>query len=73
MEKVIVLLSTYNGERYLAEQLQSLVAQKDVSSEILVRDDGSKDSTTRILDEWQEKGLLSWYNSVNLGPGKSFS
>ena len=72
MEKVIVLLSTYNGERYLAEQLQSLVAQKDISSEILVRDDGSKDSTTRILDEWQEKGLLSWYNSVNLGPGKSF-
>jgi glycosyltransferase involved in cell wall biosynthesis len=72
MEKVIVLLSTYNGERYLAEQLQSLVAQKDVCSEILVRDDGSKDSTTRILDEWQEKGLLSWYNSVNLGPGKSF-
>ena len=72
MEKVIVLLSTYNGERYLAEQLQSLVAQKDVSSEILVRDDGSKDSTTRILDEWQEKGLISWYNSVNLGPGKSF-
>lgn len=72
MEKVIVLLSTYNGERYLVEQLQSLVAQKDVSSEILVRDDGSKDSTTRILDEWQEKGLLSWYNSVNLGPGKSF-
>lgn len=72
MEKVIVLLSTYNGERYLAEQLQSLVAQKDVCSEILVRDDGSKDSTTRILDEWQEKGLLSWYNSINLGPGKSF-
>ena len=72
MEKVIVLLSTYNGERYLAEQLQSLVAQKDVCSEIFVRDDGSKDSTTRILDEWQEKGLLSWYNSVNLGPGKSF-
>lgn len=72
MEKVIVLLSTYNGEKYLAEQLQSLVAQKDVCSEILVRDDGSRDSTTNILDEWQEKGLLSWYNSVNLGPGKSF-
>lgn len=72
MEKVIILLSTYNGERYLAEQLQSLVAQKDVCSEILVRDDGSKDSTTRILDKWQEKGLLSWYNSINLGPGKSF-
>lgn len=72
MDKVIVLLSTYNGERYLVEQLESLIAQKGVDIELLVRDDGSKDSTTRILDEWQEKGRLSWYNSVNLGPGKSF-
>ena len=72
MEKVIVLLSTYNGERYLAEQLQSLVAQKDVNLEILVRDDGSKDATVAMLDEWQGKGALSWYTSANLGPGKSF-
>ena len=72
MEKVIVLLSTYNGERYLAEQLQSLVAQKDVNVEILVRDDGSKDATVAMLDEWQGKGALSWYTSANLGPGKSF-
>lgn len=72
MEKVIVLLSTYNGERYLAEQLESLVAQKDVDVEILVRDDGSKDATVAMLDEWQEKGALSWYTSANLGPGKSF-
>ena len=72
MEKVIVLLSTYNGERYLAEQLESLVAQKDVNVEILVRDDGSKDATVAMLDEWQEKGALSWYTSANLGPGKSF-
>ena len=72
MEKVIVLLSTYNGERYLAEQLESLVAQKDVDVEILVRDDGTKDATVAMLDEWQEKGALSWYTSANLGPGKSF-
>ena len=72
MEKVTVLLSTYNGERYLTEQLESLVAQSDVNVEILVRDDGSKDATTAILDEWQERGALSWYTSANLGPGKSF-
>lgn len=72
MEKVTVLLSTYNGERYLVEQLQSLVDQKGVEVELLVRDDGSKDSTTAILDEWQSKKLLSWYKSGNLGPGKSF-
>ena len=72
MEKVTVLLSTYNGERYLAEQLESVVAQEGVEVELLVRDDGSRDSTTAILDEWQSKKLLTWYKSGNLGPGKSF-
>ena len=72
MEKVTVLLSTYNGEKYLAQQLDSLLVQTDVDVEILVRDDGSQDGTTAILDEWQKKGLLSWYTSGNLGPGKSF-
>ena len=59
--KVIVLLSTYNGEKYLQEQLESLAAQEDVEVEILARDDGSKDGTTAILNEWQERGLLKWY------------
>lgn len=72
MEKVTVLLSTYNGEKYLAEQLESLVAQQGVEVELLVRDDGSNDRTAAILDEWQERGLLSWYRTANMGPGKSF-
>jgi glycosyltransferase involved in cell wall biosynthesis len=72
MKKVIVLLSTYNGEKYLQEQLQSLTKQEGVNCEILVRDDGSKDNTTAILDEWQKRGLLKWYSSTNLGCCKSF-
>ena len=72
MEKVTVLLSTYNGEKYLARQLESLVAQQGVEVDLWVRDDGSQDATTTILDEWQNKGLLSWYKTANLGPGKSF-
>ena len=72
MEKVIVLLSTYNGGKYLSEQLDSLVAQKGVDVGILVRDDGSTDTTVGVLDKWQEKGLLTWYSSGNIGPGKSF-
>ena len=72
MEKIIVLLSSYNGEKYLAEQLESLVSQENVEVELLVRDDGSKDSTIAILDEWQSKGKLTWYTSENLGPGRSF-
>lgn len=69
---MIVLLSTYNGEKYLQEQLESLVAQESVEVEILVRDDGSKDNTTKILDEWQERGLLKWYSTTNVGCCKSF-
>lgn len=70
--KVIVLLSTYNGEKYLQEQLESLAAQEDVEVEILARDDGSKDGTTTILNEWQERGLLKWYSTTNIGCCKSF-
>lgn len=72
MEKIVILLSTYNGEKYLEPQLQSLVGQQGVDAEILVRDDGSTDRTTEILDEWQTRGLLKWYNNTNVGPGKSF-
>lgn len=72
MKKVQVLLSTYNGERFLEEQLQSLAAQKGVELSVLVRDDGSSDSTTKILNKWQKKGLLRWYQGENIGPAKSF-
>lgn len=72
IDKVVVLLSTYNGEKYLEEQLDSLVSQKDIDAELLVRDDGSADGTVGILDRWQADGKLSWYTSANLGPGKSF-
>ena len=72
MEKIVVLLSTYNGEKYLEEQLDSLASQNGVVIELLVRDDGSTDGTAAILDRWQDEGRLSWYTSANLGPGKSF-
>ncbi len=37
---VLIMLSTFNGEKYLREQLDSLYAQKDVDIHILARDDG---------------------------------
>ena len=71
-KSIAVLLSTYNGEKYLKEQLQSLYIQEGAEISLLVRDDGSTYDRINILDEWQSKGLLSWYSSGNLGPGKSF-
>ncbi len=70
--KVTVLLSTYNGEKYLEEQLHSLIGQKGVETDILVRDDGSTDSTRNILDKWQKQGLLEWYSGENMGYALSF-
>ena len=69
---VCILLSTYNGESYLEEQLTSLIHQKEIKTQIYVRDDGSTDGTTGILDDWQSRGLLNWYSGENKGPALSF-
>ena len=50
--RVAILLSTYNGERYLAEQLESLLAQDYPALEVFVRDDGSSDGTRAILERF---------------------
>lgn len=49
MEKVKVLLATYNGEKYIREQIDSILNQKDILVEIIVGDDGSEDNTLNIL------------------------
>lgn len=69
---ICILLSTYNGEKYLEEQLNSLLKQKKVKIQILVRDDGSTDKTHEILNKWQNKGLLRWYTGINKKPAQSF-
>ena len=69
---VCVLLSTYNGEKYINEQLQSLYTQDGVAVSLFVRDDGSTDSTQRILGLEQEAGRLVWYTGENLKPAFSF-
>lgn len=72
MEKVLVLMSTYNGEKYLQEQINSLLGQEGVQISIIVRDDGSKDKTHTILDKEQSAGHLSWYQGENKGASQSF-
>lgn len=52
---VQILLATYNGEKYLREQLDSVFNQTYKDFEILVRDDGSTDSTLSILNEYKER------------------
>lgn len=65
-------MSTYNGEKYLEEQLNSLYAQIDVDLDILVRDDGSSDKTLDILEKYKSLKGLKYYTGDNLKPAKSF-
>lgn len=72
MKKIAVLMSTYNGEQFIGDQLESLFEQKDVELEILVRDDGSTDMTKNILNSHQSKKKLTWYSGKNLKSAYSF-
>lgn len=55
MEKVAVLISTYNGEKYIRDQINSILNQNDVDIYIFIRDDGSLDNTPEILSEYEKK------------------
>lgn len=49
-----ILMSTYNGEQYLPEQLESIIAQTYTDWHLYVRDDGSSDNTRRIVERYAE-------------------
>jgi len=71
MDKVLVLMSVYNGEKYIEEQLKSIVGQKNVEVHLLIRDDGSMDRTAEIIGKYLNKDI-SFYKGENCGAAKSF-
>ncbi len=69
--EVAILLCTYNGQRYLSDQLDSVAAQTYPNWVVRVSDDGSQDDTLSILTEYRSK----WPNgrlSIAQGPAKGF-
>lgn len=68
-----VLMSTYNGEKYIREQLDSIFEQEDVNIKLFVRDDGSTDKTKDILREYASTyDLVDLSDGERVGPGESF-
>ena len=65
-KKVAVLLSTYNGEKYVAEQIHSILTQTYKNLVLVVRDDGSSDKTKKIVKEFADK-----YDNIRLVEGKN--
>lgn len=62
---ITVLMSTYNGEKYLSEQLDSILRQEKVDLNIVVRDDCSSDRTNDILNEYSSR-----YENITVIKGK---
>ena len=69
---VVILLSTWNGEKYLEEQLQSLYRQNYQGIKILVRDDGSTDKTADLLRKHVEMDRIELEVGENVGFIQSF-
>lgn len=69
--RVVVLLSTYNGERFVAEQLRSILCQLPKSGQVIVRDDGSTDGTLAAVAAVADE-RIQVQPGDNLGFGASF-
>lgn len=69
-----ILMSTYNGDRYLTEQLDSIITQTYTDWRLFVRDDGSSDDTIQILESYasKEPRIALIQDEENLGACHSF-
>jgi glycosyltransferase involved in cell wall biosynthesis len=73
MKHIQVLMSAYNGEKYLKEQIESILRQTGVKVSLLIRDDGSEDNTVFILEQYSHKNeAVQYYKGSNIGAQKSF-
>jgi glycosyltransferase involved in cell wall biosynthesis len=74
---IAILLSTYNGSRFLPEQLESLERQSDTAWRVVWRDDGSTDNTRTIMAEFTarigvERCRETAGSGAHLGAAQSF-
>jgi glycosyltransferase involved in cell wall biosynthesis len=72
---ISIAMATYNGEKYLREQLKSLADQTYLPCELVVGDDGSTDGTIAILNEFSRRApfpIRIIRNPENLGYGDNF-
>lgn len=70
---VAVLLSSYNGEKYIERQLLSILQQEDIEVSIFIRDDGSNDCTIKIIEELKKQyKCIEFVSGENVGFERSF-
>lgn len=68
---ISVAMATYNGEKYIKEQLDSILKQLKEFDEIVISDDGSSDNTINIINSYKDK-RIKLINGPKLGVKKNF-
>ncbi len=63
--KISVAMCTYNGEKFLKEQIDSILCQNYPVNEIVVCDDGSKDNTLELLNQYKKENPILFNINVN--------
>ena len=60
---VSVCLACYNGERYLREQIESILSQLNSEDELIISDDNSEDKTVEIINEFNDDRIILYHNN----------
>lgn len=73
-DRVLVLLSSYNGEEFIAAQIDSIMNQQNVNLELRIRDDGSTDNTCAVIEKKQKEypDKIELIRGENVGYNASF-
>jgi glycosyltransferase involved in cell wall biosynthesis len=66
-------MAVFNGERYLKEQLQSILMQIEKDDEVIVIDDCSRDGSVDLIKKFNDPRIMLRQNAVNSGPSASFA
>lgn len=69
---VSVCIASYNGEKYIKEQISSILSQLKENDEIIVSDDGSKDDTIKIVKSFNDTRIKIYYNQCKHGVVSNF-
>ena len=75
MEQIDILMATYNGEKYLKEQIESILNQTHKNIRLIISDDCSTDQTREIIKQYEKKDsrIKVYLQEQNLGYLKNFN
>ena len=70
--KISVCMATYNGEKYIKEQLDSILSQIGKNDEVIVSDDSSTDNTIEIVKSFNDSRIKIFENQTFKSPVYNF-